>query len=83
MKISQREARRLRKRVQELEDREEARLRSWSKDYPGGTHIATVALDPNGAILAAIETALTLRHGVVAATDNGNVYFYAIPAPRN
>ena len=40
--ISQREARRLLKRVTELERKESTRANAWVSDWPGGVHIATV-----------------------------------------
>lgn len=41
-RISQREAHRLRKRVEELEVREQRRIARYSSEYPGGSHIATI-----------------------------------------
>ncbi len=42
MKISQREARRLKKRVQQLENEQAARINRWRTDYPGGVYLLTL-----------------------------------------
>ena len=81
MKISQREARELRRKVAALEGREAARFSRWSSDYPGGTHFATVTLDDVTA--ARLRTARTLGHAVVAIPQSDNrLYYFALPAPR-
>lgn len=81
MKISQREARALRKRVDELEQREQARFARWSKDYVGGTNICSLDVGQHGLIHTAIKTARLLQHAVVVTTDDaGRVYFYALPS---
>jgi hypothetical protein len=41
VRISRREARQLKKRVRELEERDATRIRSWSSEYPGGVNIAS------------------------------------------
>ncbi len=68
MKISQREARRLRKRVNELEYAETKRRQSWSQEWPGGIHIASTS--PSADVLAATRTARRLGHAVVVVLDN-------------
>jgi hypothetical protein len=81
-KISQREARRLRKRVEELERADISRRNRWSADWPGGTNIATAKFDSDGRVPVAINTARALRHAVVAtAKEDGTVLFYALPLP--
>lgn len=69
-KISQREARRLRKRVAELEKRNEQNASAWAREYIGGVHVATVGVsDVNHAICRA---ARKLGHALVAVPgDNG------------
>lgn len=42
MKISQREARRLRKRVQVLEEEQTTRISRYRNSYPGGVHLVTL-----------------------------------------
>lgn len=81
-KISQREARRLRKRVKELEEAEAKRQRRYAQDWPGGVNVATADLPTDAAV--AIRTARRLRHAVVAiADDSGNsVRFMALQHPE-
>ena len=84
MTISQREARRLRKRVAELEDQDDSRRLRWAGDWPGGVEIARVQFSEMGAPMA-IRTARKLKHAVVAI-ENGSceVRFLALPlAERN
>lgn len=82
MTISQREARKLQKRVRELEQRENSRFARWSSDYVGGTNICTQHVEVNGLVHVAIKTARILKHAVIVTTDDaGRVYFYALPAP--
>lgn len=78
MKISQREARRLRKRVESLERVIEGQRRSWSAEFPHGVHIATVTV--TAADAAAIFTARKLGHAVVLSrsTDTA-VLCHALP----
>lgn len=79
--ISQRDARNLRKRVATLEAEREAQRRAWSTEWPGGTHITSVAAP--AAEASAIRTARRLRHAVVATVrDNGEVLFYALPVSK-
>ncbi len=77
--ISQREARRLRKRVDALESADRVRRNRWAATYPGGTHIATMAAVDLPKSLSAVETARNLQHAVVVTTDGNNVLFYALP----
>lgn len=78
-KISQREARQLRKEVAELK----AVLRSqhihWSKDYPGGVHLTTIGLSDVGA--AKLLTAQRLSHALVARAENNELRIYALKYP--
>jgi hypothetical protein len=78
-KISQREARNLRKRVEELEKRNEQNASSWAREYFGGTHVATIA---TGEVSHAIcRTARKLGLAlVVVPSDNGKheVGVYAV-----
>jgi hypothetical protein len=78
--ISQREARRLRKRVAELEQRENRRRSRCPVDYPGGLSIATQG-DVSHWTLAALRTATTLGHYVIAVArpQDRDVVFYAVP----
>lgn len=77
-KISQREARRLRKRVEQLEGRERDRLRTWGSDYPGGVHVMdfTLAEWSNGRVWMATRLGSVL---VGKYDGQGRVSPYAIP----
>jgi hypothetical protein len=81
-RISQREARRLRQRVEELEIAEVRRRRGWSADYPGGVHIASVEYSADHRLLVAIGTARRLGHAVVVVERSGELLFYGIPHPN-
>ena len=61
--ISQREARRMKKRLAELEARDSARARHWSSEYPGGVNIDTLTV--HGVEYVAIKTAWMLGHAVI------------------
>lgn len=80
--ISQREARRLRKQLRELEQRDNRRSNAWAQDYPGGTVIATISLAALPKENSAISTARKLKHAVVAISDGDLVRFYALPIAR-
>ena len=67
-KISQREARRLRKRVHELEQQEFTRNRSWSSEYPGGVHLDTITVRVEE--WWTVKTAVALGHAVVVKPDS-------------
>lgn len=77
MKISQNEARRLRKRVTELETHQETRLRRWSCAYPGGIHIDTIKVTNQEACIVA--TAVRLGHTIIVKEgSNDELYIYAV-----
>lgn len=77
--ISQREARRLRKRVQELEELLTRERRTWGAEYPGGVNIASAAYGKDTTVNAAVMTARKLGHAVVCVADDASVRFYALP----
>ena len=79
MKISQREARRLRKRVEQLEDLEEQRNNAWTQAWPMGKHIGSVQLVADSFLAGAIKTSRLLNHAIVASiTEQGKVNFHAM-----
>lgn len=78
--ISQREARRLRKRVEELERQIRLRNNAWATEYPGGVHIATVV--GSDTVATAVLTARKLRHAVVVTNEGTTLRFYALPEAR-
>lgn len=79
-RISQREARRLAKRVLELERRQSAQRSMWSQEYFGGVNITSVKYDSIGSVVSAIRTARALGHAVVVIADSdGTLRFMALP----
>lgn len=78
--ISQREARKLKRRVAELELQNNDRLRRWSSEWPGGASICSAKWDEFARVPVAIRTARALRHAVVVTVDDtGLVNFLALP----
>lgn len=77
--ISQREAHRLRKRVKALEDREEQRTNRYSRDYPGGVHIATIDLSQHIETKGRLYASQLLGAALVARSDGGSrLEIYAV-----
>ena len=83
VKISQREARRLSKRVNELETILERQRKTWSQDWFGGVEIARITYDDKWhAIPTSVRTARKLNHAVVVVGDDGGLLrFVALPQP--
>lgn len=77
--ISQREGRRLRRRVAELVRIDNIRHTRWSSDYPGGTNICTVAVD--AVSFARIDTASMLKCAIVVKPYDGKLLVYAVDNP--
>ena len=76
-KISQEEARRLQKRVEELELLRRKERASWVSEYPRGIHLGNWEPDPW--FFATIKTARRLSHPVVVThNDKGQLQFYAV-----
>ena len=81
-RISQREARRLQKRVQELERAALLQRRAWSQEYILGSEIGRTSWSENDAIPVAVRTARKLGHAVVVTGDqSGLIRFIALPHP--
>lgn len=79
-KISQREARRLRRRVEELEAVERRRRYTYVKDYPGGVNIAQLAYGSERDFLPAVViNSRKLGHAVIVINDGATLLFYALP----
>jgi hypothetical protein len=79
-KISQVEARRLKRRVEQLEFAETERRRVYTRNYPGGVNIAQQAHGSRTEFLpAVIANSRKLGHAVVCTVDEGLVLYYAIP----
>lgn len=79
--ISQREARRLRKRVEELEKILVSQRSCWVADYPRGTNILTMT-DCHRDFLIGIRVARRLGHAVVVTETETGLRFYALPHPK-
>jgi len=76
-RISQEEARRLQKRVDELETLRGKERASWASEYPRGIHIGSWA--PESWFFATIKTARRLDCPVVVThNDKGELNFYAV-----
>lgn len=79
-RISQREARRLKKQVAELEEREEARRRAWTRGvYPGGIQLYNEKLDTSDWVFGRLQTARRLDCALVGTIDDsGMLNVYAV-----
>ena len=83
MKISQREARRLAKRVAALEGMIARQRSRWLPEYPGGVHIGNINMAERGWLLGRIEGARMLQHAVVVTSNDTNeLMLYALPLPE-
>jgi len=77
VRISQREARQLRKQVRELSYIIERQKQRWSgKEFSPG-FIAIAESRPNSDVRASIDTARSLKHAVVAVVDGEIVRYFA------
>lgn len=82
-KISQREARRLRKELQQFRDDRRTSLNRWSVDYPGGIHLGDVHTGTTSRIYVGIDFAQRFECVVVCKVDSdGHIHFYAIKNPK-
>jgi NADPH-dependent glutamate synthase beta subunit-like oxidoreductase len=75
-KISQREARALRKRVAELETQRDEKNRSWSSEWPEGRHIWNIGLSDT--CREALKVARVLGHALVGTLDDKGLKVYAV-----
>ncbi len=80
-RISQREARQLRRRVQALERVLEAQRGNWNCDWPGGTFIGCVRLPEPSTLAESVRVSRLLGHAVVATQEAGQLRFFALPLP--
>ena len=81
MKISQAEARRLKRRVRELENTLERQHSAWACDWPGGVSILNMT-DNSDIALTVVKTARMLGHAVVVMRDGSTLRFYALPLAK-
>lgn len=83
MKISQREARRLKKETLRLSNEIDEQRRAWSQQYFGGTDIGRFDCEPNDPRAVAVRTARKLNHAVVVVGDDGGTLrLLALPHPK-
>ena len=81
--ISQREARQLKRRVEQLERMIEGERRSYARTYPGATHLGHVFWESANHVASAVYTAQRLGHAVVAVADGTYKFnLYALPHPK-
>lgn len=76
MKISQAEARRLRREVARLTELEHKRGQAFASEYPG---VWICEEEPVGINLAAVKTARKLGFAVAVQTHNDKFQFFAVP----
>jgi len=76
-KISQREARRLKTRVRELEALHAQQRRRWGCENPGGVELGYVALSRDW-FMGRIEAARMLGHAIIITEKENKIYFYAV-----
>ncbi|TXH55117.1 MAG: hypothetical protein E6Q97_09450 [Desulfurellales bacterium] len=73
-KISQVEARALRRRVAELERRDEIRNGRFSSEYPGGVNLGSVSWANDAHLSSAVYTAQMLGHAIVAKATGKHAF---------
>jgi hypothetical protein len=74
MNISQREARRLRKKVQEFEQKFRAQTDRWIGEWPGSVILHRLPVDKE--TVAIVKTAKALRHAVVVTMQDDRLVFW-------
>lgn len=78
--ISQREARRLRQRVNELEATLQRFYHQWGAEFVGGTHLHTIPRsDVPDLLFGAVHAARKLRHAVAVNAHSDGLKFYGLP----
>ena len=75
-KFSQREAQRLKKRVEELEEIISAQRKSWSSEWPSSVQLLSLTIGESTQFV--VNTARRLGHGVVVTTDGNNLIFWGV-----
>lgn len=80
-KISQREARSLKKRVAELEAVLQRQRAAYATQWPGGTHVDTMTVKSEEFHI--VHTARKLGHAVVLVpSEYPKLHVYACPLPK-
>jgi hypothetical protein len=78
-RISQAEARRMRRELDALKQRDRDRNKAWVIDYPGGAHLVTISYASEAdQVPTTIRTARKLGHAVVAVDDGARIRFYGM-----
>jgi len=77
MKISQREAQRLKKRVQELETLHAGQRKRWGSENPGGVELGYVKLSRDW-FMGRIEAARLLGHAIIITESENHIHFFAV-----
>lgn len=78
--ISQSEARRWKRRAEDLEALIQRERSTYAASYPGGVHLGHVFWDSAEHIASAVHTAQRLHHAVVAVADGERKFnLYALP----
>jgi hypothetical protein len=81
--ISQREARKWKRRAEDLEALIQRERSTYAATYPGGMHIGHLSWDSETSIGSSIYTAQRLGHAVVAVADGNRKFnLYALPHPK-
>lgn len=80
MKITQNEARRLRREVKELKESRRLLTNGWLAQWPDGVHL--LAMDKTDTVaeedIAIVRTARKLGHPVVVTENDGSLHFYGV-----
>lgn len=74
--ISQREARRLRKRIAEIEEQNWQRYSRWNRSFPGGTLMQSLSLGEGPS--ATLNAVKRLGFVMVAKIDGNQLHIYAV-----
>lgn len=77
-KISQAEARRLRKRVRELEQWRENLIVTWRHEYPDGVFVGIVDCTDATHTPTAVQTARRCGMPVIATNEGQRIKFFAV-----
>lgn len=81
-KYTQVEARAMYEKILCLENQIERMFSEWVRDYPSGTHIATITLDKQSVAVTSVHTARRLHHACVVTNTGGDLHIYALPEPK-
>lgn len=76
--ISQREARRLKQRVEQLERERREERQAWCRDYPNGIHFGSVTLVQESRFCGKLEAAQMLGRVLVAKLNGSSLDLYAV-----